>query len=538
MAAGRIARWSVAEAVETIGDGQTLALVGSGGGLLEPDLLIEALADRFRRTGRPRDLTLVYSFGMGDRRRGGPKPLAQRGLLRRVIGGHWGMAPELAAMALAGEIEAYNLPLGVLGLLYQEIAGGRPGVITKVGIGTFVDPRLEGGRLNARTTEQLVEVIELDGEEYLFYRSFPVDVAFLRGTVADPAAGVSLLREPTYLDSLAIAGAVRGSGGRVVVQVREVVADGQRLAPADIHIPRIWVDAVVEHPAQRQTYVSDDDPVYAGLERINLGERPAMPLSARKVIARRAATVLRPGMVGNVGLGIPDGVGYVLDEEGCADELVLTVEHGAVGGVSEVGVVFGAVMNFDARVETPAMIDFYHGGSLDVAFLGFAQMDRHGNVNVSRYGGVLQGSGGFVDIAQTARTIVFCGTFTAGGLSSRVVDAAIAIDREGDTRKFVADVDQITFSGPQALRRGQRVIVVTERAVFELGEDGLTLVEVMPGIDRQRDVLDHMEFAPRVSDPLAVTAPALLREGPFGLARWMRAASARAGRAVERGSRS
>lgn len=510
---------SAREAVETIRDGQSVGVIGAGGGLLEPDLLITALGDRYRETGSPTGITLIHSFGLGDRRNRGLDPLAQEGLLKRVIGGHWGMAPKLSAMAANNEIEAYNISLGVMGLLYREIAGNRPGLVTKVGLGTFVDPRVEGARLNERTTEDLIEVIEIDGEEYLLYKSMAIDTCFLRGSQADRSGNVSLAQEATYLDTLALAGATRASKGTVLVQVKEVLPEGETLRPADVRLPAIYVDGIVEHPAQQQTYESEESAIYAGHERIDLGGQPPMEMSARKSIARRATQLLRSGVVGNVGVGVPEGVGPVLAEEDCYDELRLTVEHGTIGGVSALGFMFGAIMNYDARIDGPDLIDFYHGGSLDFTFLGFAQADRHGNANVSRYNGVIQGSGGFVDIAQTAQTAIFCGTFTVGGLELAVGDGALEIVNEGSSKKFLPEVEHITFSGPEALRGGRRVFFVTERALFQLLPEGMTLLEIAPGVDLQRDVLDQMDFAPVVAENLGEMDPALFRPEPFGLRR-------------------
>lgn len=506
-AAGEAPRQVTAdEALAIVEDGQTVGVVGAGGGLLEPDALIAALGRRFAATGSPRDLTLVHAFGLGDRRNRGFTPVARRGLLKRVIGGHWGQTPALAGLAARGDIEAYNISSGVLALLHREIAGGRPGLVTEIGLGTFVDPRLEGGRLNRRTTEDLVELVEVDGREYLRYRAYPVHVALIRGMQADTDGYLSLTGECAYLDTLALAAAARRCGGTVIAQVKRVVPAGT-LAPADIHVPGALVDYLVEHPEQWQTYESEFNSGYAGLSR-------AEPTAASKVqeagpratIARRAALYLRPGMVVNIGVGVPDGVGALLRQEGCDDQVTLTLEHGIVGGVSAQGVIFGAASNQRAFLGTPEMMDLYHGGGLDIAFLGFAEADARGNVNVSRFGGTIMGSGGFVDIAQSARTVVFCGTLIAGGV-----------------KKLVPAVEQITFHGREALRRGHRVVVVTERAVFELRSDGLTLVEIAPG-SRVEDIRAAMAFEPRVSGEVTVTDPAVFEAGSLGLAEcWARA---------------
>jgi acyl CoA:acetate/3-ketoacid CoA transferase len=509
---------SARAAVDGIADGETVAILGAGGGVGEPDLLIAALGERFDETGHPSGLTLVHAFGLGDRGDRGLTPIARAGLVRRVIGGHWGQTPAMARLAQANEIEAYNLPLGVMTQLHREIAGGRPGLITRVGLGTFVDPRVEGGRLNDRTHEQIVDVLELDGEEYLFYRGYRIDTALIRGVSGDRHGNVSLVGDVAFLDVLALAGAAHASGGRVIAQVKSILPDGEQLSPLQVKVPGVLVDMLVEHPDQHQTYEAEDNRAYAGLERVDLAQRAPMALGPRKVIARRATALMHPGAIANVGVGVPDGVGLVLAEEQIERDATLTVEHGIVGGVSAQGALFGASVNFGALLDTPSMIDFYHGGGLDFAFLGFAEVDRLGNVTVSRFGDVIMGSGGFIDISQSAKTVVFCGTFTVGDLRADVGGGSLSIVAEGRTRKFVDRVQQITFSGPEALRRGQTVYVVTERAVFELRPQGLTLVEVAPGVELERDVLGQMSFRPAGGSPEQMD-PALFDEAPLMLRR-------------------
>ncbi|HEY5333273.1 MAG TPA: CoA-transferase [Solirubrobacterales bacterium] len=509
------------EALATIEDGQTVGILGAGGGLLEPDLLIRALGERFDSTGSPTNLTLVHSTGLGDRRERGMTPLARAGMIDRVVAGHWGQTPAMSRLAEAEEIEAYNLPLGVMTQLHRAAAAGSPGVVTRVGLGTFVDPRFGGGRMNERATEDLVELVELGGEEFLSYRTHPLDVALIRGWEADQSGSISLVGEPMLLDVYALATAAHANGGKVIAQVKRVRPADEPLPPGMVTVPGLFVDIVVEHPGQWQTYAGESNPGFAGTERIVLAGEAPMELSDRKVVARRTAQLLEPGSIGAVGVGMPDGVGRVLAEEGCEDEVTLTVEHGIIGGVTERGAIFGASVNFQAMIPAPDMIDFFHSGGLDFAVLGFAQIDRHGNVNVSKFGGTVMGSGGFIDISQGARKAIFCGTFTAGGLDVAVEDGRLALKAEGRTEKFVADVDQITFSGPESLRQGQVTAVVTERAVFELRPEGLTLIEIAPGVDLERDVIAHMGFTPPLAAEMAEMDPALFRPGPIGLAeRW------------------
>lgn len=514
---------SAREAVDLVVDGSTVAVSGSGGGLLEPDLLIEALGERFEETGHPRNLTLVHSYGIGDRMKRGLTPLARPGLLERAIGGHWGQTRPMAELAEKNEIEAYNLPLGVMTLLHREIAGGRPGLITEVGIGTFMDPRMGGGRLNDVTTEDIVEVVTLGGKEYLWYKPYRIDFAFVRGSEADPDGYVGMSQEGFYLDVLALAGAARASGGTVVAQVKHVVASGS-LPPKAVKVPGPLVDLVVEHPGQWQSYESELNLEYAGLARADLVESAHFPLTPRKVIARRAVLAMHQGAVANLGVGVPDGVGTVLAEEGCAGLVTLTLEHGVFGGVSAQGVIFGAARNHRAVVDAPDMIDFYHGGGLDYTFLGFAEVDSAGNVNVSKYNGVVMGSGGFTDIAQSARTVVFCGTLTASGFEARVIRGRVLVETEGRVCKLVQRVGQVTFSGRIALERGHRVLLVTERAVFELVADGWVLTELAPGVSV--DALQSLSgFEIRSARSLHEMEACLFAEEPMGLrARWLQGA--------------
>lgn len=494
---------TAAEAVDEIPDGATVGIAGSGGGVLEPDALIKALSDRFRSEGHPRDLTIVHSMGLGDKISRGMSYLAQPGLIKRIIGGHMGNSTHIGQMIRNNELEAYNLPLGVLSQLLRDTAAGRPGLLTTTGLGTFVDPRLGGPGLNEISTEQYLEVVKMDGEEYLFYRAIPLDFAFVRGSTADAAGNIAYDDEPSYLDTLETCMAVRrGRGGRpgkAFLQVKSV--SDNRFHPRRVRVPAMLVDAVVEYPEQWQTYVAERNNVLAGNERLPAEAFAAMPFSWRKVIALRAADQVRPGDVINLGVGVPDGVASVLNERNLLARVTMTNEHGVIGGVTSLGMTFGASMNFDSLLSMPNIIDLYQGGLLDIAFLGYAQVDRLGNVNVSLYNGEIMGAGGFIDITQNARRVVFCGSLTAGGLQPRFEDGQLTIEREGRIHKLVQQVDHITFSGEQALARGQEVHVVTERAVFALTERGLELIEIAPGVDLQRDVLDQCEFDVPFTEP-------------------------------------
>jgi len=506
---------SAPDAVALIRPGDTVAIGGSGGGLVEPDLLLRTLGETYRETGRPADLTLVHTTGIGDREGGGMDHLAQPGLARRIIAGNWGMAPRMSEMVIENQFEAYNFPQGVMSQLFREIAGGRPGLLTHVGLGTFCDPRLEGGKLNDVTTEDLVEVVELAGREWLFYPSIDVDVCLIRGTTADENGNISLEQEGARLEMLSIAQATRNSGGMVIAQVKQV-AEGGSLDPRSVVVPGICVDVVVVHKEQRQLVTHDFNPAFSGEIKGALSHLEAVPFDQRKVVARRALAEIRDGDVVNLGVGIADGVASVAAEEGWSDRFTLTIEQGLVGGVPARGVIFGVATNPVAVLDQPYQFDFYDGGGLDITFLGFAQIDVAGNVNVSKFNKRVVGTGGFVNISQNARTVVFCGTFSAGGLRAVPGDGVLRLETEGRHRKFVDRVEQVTFSAEQARVRGQRVLYVTERAVFELGESGLRLVEVAPGIDVRRDVIDRIPSGIEVAEDLAEMDVAIFTDAPLG----------------------
>ena len=509
---------SAQEAVALVRDGQTVAISGFVGYGVPEELLI-GLEERFVQTGAPRNINLMYCAGNGDLKERGMSHLAHEGLIKKVYCSHTGLAPKISKMVDENKIECYALPLGLTVHILRAIAGKKPGVISHVGLGTFVDPRVEGARMNAISKDEVVKLIELEGKEYLFYPSFPLNVAFIRGTTADEKGNITLEKEAVLIEQLLIAMAVKNNGGVVIAQVERLAQYGT-LKAQQVKVPGVFVDYVVVGKPENnpQSFASPEyNPSLSGEIRQPLDSLPSIKLDDRKVCARRAAFELSSGDLVNLGLGVSEAVANIATEEGVFQDITLSAGSGAIGGIPLGGLGLGGAISPDAIIDQCYQFDFYDGGGIDISFLGMAEVDQEGNVNVTKFAGRVVGPGGFINISQNAKRLVFCGTFTKGGLKLEVGQGKLKILQEGKSRLFKRNVEQISFSGRHSREKGQKVLYITERAVFENSEKGLVLKEIAPGVDLERDILSLMEFRPIVSEDLKLMDARIFNDAPMGL---------------------
>lgn len=506
---------SAKEAAELIQDGSTL-LIGGSSGIAVAESVLAALEERFLDVGRPRDLFAVSTGGLGDKEKLGMNHVAHEGMLFRTLCGHYGLQPSIARLARENKIEAYNFPQGVMAHLYGAIAAHRPGVLTDVGLNTYMDPRSEGGRMNACTRENLVEVLTIDGREWLLYKSFPIHVSLLRGTTADEDGNITCEHEACALESLSAAQAAHNSGGIVIVEVKRLAKRGT-LDPRQVTIPGIVVDYVVVEPEPRMTWKTKFDASFIGEVKKPASQIVPLPLNERKVIARRAAMELTSGAVVNLGSGISAGIPNVAVEENIIERVTITIESGVIGGMAGLGLDFGTATNPEAMIPQPDMFNFYDGGGLDIAFLSFVELDYKGNINVTKLSGQIEGPGGFMNISANAKRMCFLGTFTAGGLRTKIGSGRMEIQQEGRYKKFVKEVSHLTWNAGHARDIGQRVLYITERAVFELTAEGVMLTEVAPGVDLEKDVMALIPFRPLISPELKLMDERIFCDCPMGL---------------------
>lgn len=512
------------EAVNLINDGSTLAIIAMTQ-VSASTAILKEIEKSYMNEGHPRDLTYVHTCGQASvGKPGGMQYIAHEGLLKRVIGGHWGQSSNMMNLITENKIEAFNLPQGQMANMFHSMALREPGKLSKVGLGTYIDPRIEGGKMNQKAKDSgydTVAVVEVDGEEYIQYKPIKIDTLLIRGTYADENGNISTEREAMVLEILPAVMATKRWGGRVICQVEQIVQNGT-ICPKDVVVPGVLVDDVVvcENPIEdhRQTYSWYFDPSYSGQVRVPETALEILPTDMRKIISRRAMAELVPDQMINIGTGIPnENIGPIIAEEGIADIVTITVESGIYGGVPAGTIDFGISQNAQALIAHDRQFELYNGTGIDYTFMGAGELDQYGNVNATKMGPKAPGAGGFIDITATAKNIIFCSSFTGGGLKTSFSENGIKIDQEGKFKKLVKEVQQISYNGRIALERGQNMLYVTERAVFKLTEKGVMLIEVAKGVDIQKDILEQMEFTPLIADDLEYTSTDFYKKGPCGL---------------------
>lgn len=507
---------SAKKAADLINDGDTVATVGMTLASASESIL-KAIEKKYLEEQSPKNLTLLHAAGQGDRERG-ILHLAHEGLLKRIVGSHWGLQPAMMELITNNKIEAYCLPQGQITQLYRSMANGLPGKMSKIGLGTFIDPRIEGGKMNEITKEldDISEIIEYNNEEYMFYHAIPLDVVIIRGTVSDEDGNITTTEEAMNLEVLPAVLAAKRYGAKVIVQVKRVAQSGT-LNPKEVTVPGVHVDYVVvcDNPYEdhKQTSSWYFDPAYSGqLKEPVTGFKP-LDLDVRKFIGRRAAQELEKGNIVNLGTGIPtDVIGSIAAEEKIDKDITITVESGIYEGIQAGGIDFGIGKNISSMITHHEQMDYYNGTGVDITFIGFGELDKEGNVNSTKMGTQAAGAGGLIDITTNAKKVVYCGTFTAKGPDFSFEDGELKIEKEGSIKKMVSEVNQISFNGKIAREKGQEVLIATERAVFELTPEGVELTEIAPGIDLQTQILDLMEFEPIISDNLKIMDKSLFNK--------------------------
>lgn len=493
------------QAAKLVKDKDMLGITGSGG-CGSPENLLIALRERYEKENHPQSIGVTCGIAPGDLTENnvGINNLAVKGLTGLAICGHLGRGKLFGEAAGRGDFPAYTIPLGVYGHLLRAISGHKKGVLTKVGLHTFCDPRLEGCKANQNTHDDIVELVQIDGEEQLLYKSYPINIAFIKATYADEDGNVTLSHEPIIGEQVELASATHNSGGIVICEVEKIVPKGS-IKPKEVDIFKKMVDYVVV-TKQNEALGDYNFPIYRpdliGEEKIEPQSMPPMPLNNRKICGRRASLELKKDDIVNLGIGMPDSVGLIAAEEGFSEDITISIETGVFGGIPVYGLSFGAASNPISLYSTTNMFDLYDGGIIDVAVLGLAELDPSGNVNVSKLGSRMAGPGGFINITQNSKKIIFIGTFTGGGLEEKIENGKVIIEKEGNYTKFKKQIAQITFSAKYANEYKQDVLYVTERAVFKLTNDGPELIEIAPGIDIQKDILANMEFTPKISPNL------------------------------------
>lgn len=519
---------SAAEAVEMIQDNTTLCGIAMTQ-ISACTSILKEIEKSFEKTGHPHDLTYVHTCGQASEGLpGGLQYIAHEGLLKRVIGGHWGQSSNMMRLITENRIEAFNLPQGQMANLFHSMALREPGKISKTGLGTFIDPRYEGGKMNQRAKDsdyETVSLIEIDGEEYIRYHHIPIDTLLIRGTCADESGNISTRQEAMVLEVLPAVMATKRWGGKVICQVERMVKDGC-IGAKEVTVPGVLVDAIVvcENPMEehRQTYSWYYDPTYSGEALAPEQEIQPLPNNVRKIICRRAAAELVPNQIINTGTGIPnENFGYIIAEENLSDIVTITVESGVYGGVPAGTIDFGIARNPRALIPHDRQFELYNGAGIDYTFMGAGEMDQYGNVNSTKMGNKAPGAGGFIDITATAKNVVFCSTFTGGGLKVSFSENGVKIEQEGRFKKFVKKVQQISYNGKVAMKQGQNMLYVTERAVFRLTEKGPELIEIAKGIDLEKDILEQMDFVPAIAENLKVTSVDFYKDGVCGLRKWI-----------------